>query len=119
MFSNAAFYHVNEKWKIKWGSTDFELLTINFAVNWNKNIEMKFNPQMNEVKTINKRWSAGKLTLAGKIAVTKTSTIPQTTHPIFLPTLSDKYIVLQIYVANKPEKIHRWMVWNCKILPIV
>ena len=102
------------KWGLKWGSSRFKLLGINFCVNLEEMIELNYTPKFQEIDGILKRWSKHYLTPLGKITLIKTLMISKLNH-LFLSIPRPNENMLNQFISNiynflwdgKPDKVKR------------
>ena len=76
--SKDVFHHT--RWKLQWGTTQFNLLGIVFSVNLENIFELNYETKLLDMKKSIKLWSIRKLTALGRITVLKTISIPKLTY---------------------------------------
>ena len=72
------FHHT--RWKLQWGTTQFNLLGIVFSVNLENIFELNYETKLLDMKKSIKLWSIRKLTALGRITVLKTISIQKLTY---------------------------------------
>ena len=77
-FSNQVFHH--SRWKLEWGSTNFNLLGVEFSVEIGKIPELNYNKQIPKIKSLIQQWKRRILTPIGRTTVVKTIIIPKVNH---------------------------------------
>ena len=104
---------------LSWGTTDFNLLGINFSVNLNDIPELNYNPILNKTKKILNTWRKRHLTPLGKITVIKSFVISSFSHlfsSIPSPTKQSLLELSQLMYSfiwnNKPNKISKNQLTN-------
>ena len=109
-FSKDVFHHT--RWKLQWGTTQFNLLGIVFSVNLENIVELNYETKLLDMKKTIKLWSIRKLTAMGRITVLKTIIIPKLTYLfISLPNPSNKLLncindtLFKFIWQNKPDKL--------------
>ena len=73
-------YH--SRWKLEWGSTNFNLLGVEFFVELGKIPELNYNKQIPKIKSLIQQWKRRILTPIGRTTVVKTIIIPYVNHLI-------------------------------------
>ena len=99
---------------LKWGSSSFKLLGINFSVDLEQMLELNYKPKFQEIDSIIKQWSKQYLTPLGKITLIKTLMISKLNH-LFLSIPSPNENMLNQFISNiynflwdgKPDKVKR------------
>ena len=80
-FSNQVFHH--SRWKLEWGSTNFNLLGVEFSVEIGKIPELNYNKQIPKIKSLIQQWKRRILTPLGRTTVVKTIIILKVNHLFF------------------------------------
>ena len=109
-------------YKLEWGTTQFQLLGINFSTDLSEMPEINYTPILNEVtKTLN-QWRRRNLTPIGKIAVIKTFVLSRLIHKLSsIPSPTDRAIknlnclFYSFIWDDKPHKISKKQITNCYI----
>ena len=72
-------YH-DVRWKLDWGSTEFNLLGIDFSVELDEIVIINYNNIIPKILALLKQWKRRILTPIGRVTVLKTLIIPKLNH---------------------------------------
>ena len=115
MFSNQVFHH--SRLKLEWGSTNFNLLGVEFSVEIGKIPELNYNKQIPKIKSLIQQWKRRILTPIGRTTVVKTIIIPKVNHLfISLPNPRKEVIsllcrdIFEFIWKSKCDKVKRHIV---------
>ena len=93
---------------LSWGTTDFNLLGLEFSVDMKKMLSLNYNPIINKIENILNRWNRRNLTPLGKITVIKTFIISSLNHLFSSIPSPGPHVITQI------EKLLYSFIWNNK-----
>ena len=79
--------------KLDWGTTEFNLLGLQFSVDLNKIPAMNYSLILNKIEKILIRWRKRNLTPVGKITVLKTFVLSSLNHIFASPPSPDKQTI--------------------------
>ena len=103
-----------QEYTLKWGSSKFNLLGIDFDVNLHSIPKLNFDKKISKLKILMNTWNKRKLTPLGRITVFKTLLISQLNHIfISLPIPNNNFIqelnttMFDFIWDHKPDKIKR------------
>lgn len=77
-FSSQVFHHT--RWKLDWGSTEFDLLGIYFSVDLNKIVDINDDKQLPKIQALIQQCNRRILTPIGRVTVIKTLILPKLNH---------------------------------------
>ena len=105
--------------KLDWGTTEFNLLGLQFSVDLNKIPAMNYSLILNKIEKILIRWRRRNLTPVGKITVLKTFVLSSLNHVFASLPSPDKQTISSLNKLmysflwdNKPSKISRDQITN-------